>query len=103
MTTGAGPRWTRRSLYFHARTAGFVYQAVLRFELAQSVGLLFEEVSQGHADVAGVPAELRREFSGRRQQIVEAMERHGTVSAKGAQAAALDTCPAKEDRAPSPS
>jgi conjugative relaxase-like TrwC/TraI family protein len=94
MAEGPDGRWTaldNRELYRHGRTAGFVYQAVLRYELARSTGLLFEEIAQGHADVAGVPPALRREFSRRRQEIVAAMERHGAVSAKGAQAAALDT------------
>ena len=94
MAEGPDGRWTaldNRELYRHGRTAGFVYQAVLRYELARSVGLLFEEVAQGHADVAGVPPALRREFSQRRQEIVATMERHGAASAKGAQAAALDT------------
>ncbi len=84
-------------LYRHGRTAGFVYQAVLRYELARSTGLLFEEVAQGHADVAGVPPALRREFSHRRQEILAAMERHGATSAKGAQAATLDTRHAKDE------
>ncbi|MBW3575854.1 MAG: relaxase domain-containing protein, partial [Actinobacteria bacterium] len=94
LAEGPDGRWTAldwRDLYGHARTAGFVYQAVLRYELAHRPGLLFEEVAQGHADVAGVPPALRREFSQRRQEIVAAMERHGAASAKGAQAAALDT------------
>ena len=94
MAEGPDGRWTaldNRELYRHGRTAGFVYQAVLRYELARSTGLLFEEVAQGHADVAGVPPALRREFSHRRQEIVAAMERQGAVSAKGAQAATLDT------------
>ena len=58
LTRGEDGRWTAldaRHLYRHARPAGFVYQAVLRYELARSLGLLFEEVEQGHADVAGVP------------------------------------------------
>jgi conjugative relaxase-like TrwC/TraI family protein len=94
MAEGPDGRWTaldNRELYRQGRTAGFVYQAVLRHELARSTGLLFEEVAQGHADVAGVPPALRREFSHRRQEIVAAMERQGAVSAKGAQAATLDT------------
>ncbi len=94
MAEGPDGRWTaldNRELYRHGRTAGFVYQAVLRYEMARSTGVLFEEVAQGHADVAGVPPALRREFSHRRREIVAAMERHGAVSAKGAQAATLDT------------
>ncbi|MDQ3573614.1 MAG: relaxase domain-containing protein [Actinomycetota bacterium] len=105
LAEGRDGRWTAldtRHLYRQARTAGFVYQAVLRYELARSLGLLFEEVEQGHADVAGVPESLRREFSNRRRQIVEAMERHGTVSAKGAQAATLDTRRSKAEHVPEP-
>jgi len=105
MAEGPDGRWTAldsRELYRHGRTAGFVYQAVLRYELARSTGLLFEEVAQGHADVAGVPPVLRREFSHRRQEIVAAMERHGAVSAKAAQAAALDTRLTKGDHVSEP-
>ncbi len=94
MAEGPDGRWTAldtRDFYGHGRTAGFVYQAVLRHELARSQGLLFEEVRQGHADVAGVPANLRQTFSERRNEIIETMALHGAASAKGAQAAALDT------------
>ncbi|HEV2811112.1 MAG TPA: MobF family relaxase [Acidimicrobiales bacterium] len=100
LAEGPDGRWTAldwRDLYGHARTAGFVYQAVLRYELAQRPGLLFEEVAQGHADVAGVPPDLRQAFSHRRQEIVAAMERHGARSAKAAQAATLDTRLAKSE------
>lgn len=100
---GDDERWTAldtRPLYWHARPAGFVYQAVLRYELARSLGLLFEEVEQGHADVAGIPQEMRREFSGRRRQIVDQLERHGASSAKAAQAATLETRKAKTEHVP---
>ncbi|MGQ0431265.1 MAG: MobF family relaxase [Microthrixaceae bacterium] len=103
LAQGDDGRWTAldsRHVYRHARTAGFVYQAVLRDELARSVGLLFEEVEQGYADVAGVPKSLREEFSGRRREIVASMERHGAHSAKGAQAATLDTRRAKTEHVP---
>ncbi len=94
MAQGSDGRWTAldtRDLYTHGRTAGFVYQAVLRHELAQSLGLLFEEMERGYADVAGVPKELRVAFSTRRGQILAAMEAHGATSAKAASAAALST------------
>ena len=103
VTEGADGRWTAldaRPLYQHARPAGFVYQAVLRYELARSLGLLFDEVEQGHADVAGVPMEMRREFSGRRRQVLDQLERHGASSAKAAQAATLDTRTAKSEHVP---
>lgn len=105
LAQGDDGRWTAldsRHLYRHARTAGFVYQAVLRNELATTIGLLFEEVEKGYADVAGVPKDLRLEFSGRRREIVAAMERHGAHSADGARAAALDTRRAKSEHVPEP-
>jgi ATP-dependent exoDNAse (exonuclease V) alpha subunit len=68
---------------------------VLRHELARSLGLLFEEVDNGHADVAGVPMKLRRHFSTRRREITAEMERRGSTSARGAQVAALATREAK--------
>jgi conjugative relaxase-like TrwC/TraI family protein len=105
LAEGTDGRWTAldtRQLYRHGRTSGFVYQAALRYELANRLGLLFEDVAQGHAEVAGVPEPLRREFSGRRRQIVEAMERHGATSARGAQAATLDTRSAKTEHVPEP-
>ncbi|MBA2644402.1 MAG: relaxase domain-containing protein, partial [Solirubrobacterales bacterium] len=105
LAQGDDGRWTAldsRHLYRHARTAGFVYQAVLRYELATTVGLLFEEVEKGYADVAGVPKELRLEFSGRRREIVASMERHGAQSANGARAATLDTRRAKGEHVPEP-
>ncbi|MGH2928828.1 MAG: MobF family relaxase, partial [Solirubrobacteraceae bacterium] len=101
MSRGPDGRWTAldaRPIYAHARTAGFVYQAVLRDELARSVGFLFEEVSQGNADIAGVPNELRRHFSQRRREIAAEMERNGATSARGAQVATLSTRQAKTER-----
>jgi conjugative relaxase-like TrwC/TraI family protein len=101
MSRGPDGRWTAldsRSIYAHARTAGFVYQAILRDELARSVGFLFEDVTQGHADIAGVPRDLRRHFSQRRREIAAAMEQNGATSARGAQVATLATRQAKGER-----
>jgi conjugative relaxase-like TrwC/TraI family protein len=105
MAEGLDGRWTAldtRQLYGHGRTAGFVYQAVLRHELACTLGLLFEEVERGYADVAGVPRDVRNAFSTRRAEITSAMERHGVTSARGAQAAALDTRRAKSEHLSEP-
>jgi conjugative relaxase-like TrwC/TraI family protein len=101
MSRGPDGRWTTldsRSIYAHARTAGFVYQAVMRDDLARSAGFLFEEVERGHADIAGVPEDLRRHFSQRRQEIKDAMEKNGATSARGAQVATLSTRKAKAER-----
>ena len=101
MSRGPDGRWTAldaRPIYRHARTAGFLYQAVLRDELARSLGFLFEEIENGYADIAGVPKELRRHFSTRRREIAAEMERQGSTSARGAQVATLATRQAKAER-----
>ena len=57
--TGEDGRWSApdaRGLYFHARTAGFVYQASLRASLVESLGVSFGPVRHGAADLAGIDA-----------------------------------------------
>lgn len=98
MSEGDDGRWTAldgRSIFGHARTAGFVYQTRLRHELGQRLGLVFGEVTKGYADVVGVPDDLRIAMSTRRQQIVGTMADRESHTAKGAQVAALDTRKAK--------
>ena len=55
-----------RLLYFHARTAGFLYQAVLRAGLTDVLGVRFGPAVNGMAELAGVPPLLLRVFSTRR-------------------------------------
>jgi conjugative relaxase-like TrwC/TraI family protein len=97
---GSDGRWSApdaRLLYFHARAAGFVYQAALRVELVGSLGLRFGPVSRGVAEVQGIPEALLRAFSTRRADIEAALERHGASGARAAEIAALDTRRAKSD------
>jgi conjugative relaxase-like TrwC/TraI family protein len=84
-----------REIYAHARTAGFVYQAVLRGELTRRLGVTWNPVRNGQAEIAGVPTGLLRLFSKRRQQIVAQLELLGLDTAAAAQAATLDTRPGK--------
>lgn len=84
-----------RSLYLHAKTAGFVYQAQLRYELSQRLGVAWTEVRNGWADVEGVPEDLIRAFSQRRTEIIEHMAARGESSARAAQIATLATRKAK--------
>jgi conjugative relaxase-like TrwC/TraI family protein len=54
---GSDGRWSApdaRLLYFHARTAGFVYQAALRAGLAETLGVQFGPVERGSAEVSGI-------------------------------------------------
>ncbi|MFV1970348.1 MAG: MobF family relaxase [Acidimicrobiia bacterium] len=75
----AGEGWraidTKRA-YAHAKAGGTVYQAVLRDELTQRLGVEWMPVVNGAADIAGFTPELIRHFSTRRTEIVEAVERY---------------------------
>jgi conjugative relaxase-like TrwC/TraI family protein len=97
---GRGPdrRWTAldgRPLYRHAKTAGYLYQAVLRAELTRRLGVAWSPVRNGVADVRGVHRPVIEAFSQRRQQIRRRMAEVGHHTARSAQTAALDTRPAK--------
>ncbi len=87
-----------RRIYAHAKTAGTLYQAHLRHELTRRLGVAFEPVTNGYADLAGVPREWIDAFSQRRAEIVAHMEARGEDSAKAAQVATLATRTAKEDQ-----
>src|SRR5439155_13187030 len=94
MTRGADGRWSvfdGRLLFRHAKTAGYLYQAALRAELTERLGLRWTPVTRGTADVAGVSREIIEHFSERRAEIVERMRERGEYSARAAQVATLDT------------
>lgn len=100
MTSGPDGRWSAlhaTEIYRHGRTAGFVYQAVLRQELADRLGVRFEPSVPGVGEVVGISKHLRRLFSRRRTEIEASMAQHGAHSARGAQAATLDSRPAKPE------
>jgi conjugative relaxase-like TrwC/TraI family protein len=89
---GDDGRWSApdaRLLYFHARTAGFVYQAALRAELVRSVGVSFGPVVQSSAEVLGMAEGILALFSTRRAHIEAVLERHGAHGARAAQLATL--------------
>ena len=88
-----------RPLYSHAKTAGYLYQAALREHLSRRLGVQWTAVSNGTAEIAGVPRDVITAFSRRRAQILAEMAERGTHSAKGAQAATLETRQAKDDPA----
>ncbi len=83
-------------IYQHARTAGFLYEAVLRHQLTERLGVEWTEVHNGWAEIAGIPREWIETHSQRRQEIVEAMADRGETSARSAQLATLDTRRPKE-------
>ncbi len=98
MTEGPDGQWSAlfgRALYPQARTAGFIYQAVLRHGLSTRLGVGFGSVQRGIGEVEGVAPPVRRAFSRRRIAIERSMAEHGAHSARGAQVATLATRTAK--------
>ena len=101
VTQGPDGRWSAldsRQLYRHAKTAGYLYQAALRAHLTASLGVDWEVVHNGAADVTGIPRRVIEHFSQRRVQILEYMAARGEHSARAAQVATLQTRPVKSDR-----
>ncbi|HEX8083359.1 MAG TPA: MobF family relaxase [Solirubrobacteraceae bacterium] len=93
-TTRAQARWSTldsRTLFREAQTGGYLYQAALRAELTERLGVEWGRVSRGSAEIVGVPREVVREFSRRRVEIVKRMAERGESSPAAAQIAALDT------------
>ena len=98
LTRGPDGRWTAldgRHLYRHAKAAGCLYQAALRDELSERLGVGWTDVHAGTAEVLGVQREVIEHFSRRRRAILDELERRGLSSAKAAQVATLDTRQAK--------
>lgn len=85
-----------QALYAHGRTAGFLYQAALRGELTQRVGVEWRVVENGVAEIRGVPDEVIDTFSRRSAEIRERIAARGGRSARSAQAATLETRRKKE-------
>ncbi len=98
MALGPDGRWTAlhsADIWHHSRTAGFIYQSVLRHEVATRLSVAFEPEKPGIGEVVGISKPVRRKFSRRRIQIEAAMAEHGVRTSHGAQIATLDTRPAK--------
>ena len=73
-----------RALHRHLKPAGMVYQAALRAELTERLGVSWTAVDRhGQAEVDGVPAGLRRRFSQRRAAVeTRAAERMAQAEAR---------------------
>ncbi len=98
LTRTADDRWQAidaRGLFEHARPGGFLYQAQLRHLLTARLGVAWEPVRNGWAEVSGVPRAVIRAFSKRRDEIEEMVAESGYKSARAHQAATLTTRKAK--------
>jgi len=94
--TFAEGRWTRLyhpAIYEHAKTASYVYEAHLRDELTQRLGVRWREVVNGLSEIEGFTPEQLRAFSTRRAEILEAAGEG--ASARAMQIATLETREAK--------
>ncbi|MGN6815060.1 MAG: MobF family relaxase [Solirubrobacterales bacterium] len=92
-TTFAEGRWTRfyhPAIYEHAKAAGYIYEADLRDGMTRRLGVRWQEVENGIAEIEGFTAEELRAFSTRRQEILEAAGGEG-ASARALQVATLAT------------
>ncbi len=99
MVQGDDGRWSTldaRHLYAHAKTAGYVYQSVLRDQLTRTLGVEFGPVTNGVAPIEGIPRRAIDAFSTRRAEILEHLDAVGASSAKAAQIATFQTRRAKE-------
>ena len=88
-----------RILFRHAKTAGYVYQAVLRAELTRRLGVEWGTVTKGVAEATIVPEEMRALFSTRRREIEAELDARGATSIKASRVAALRTRDAKGETA----
>jgi conjugative relaxase-like TrwC/TraI family protein len=72
MCRGEDGRWgalDARLLYVHAKAAGYLYETHLRHRLSSELGVEWTEVTNGIADVAGVPEGMIDLFSKRSKEI----------------------------------
>jgi conjugative relaxase-like TrwC/TraI family protein len=99
LARGADGRFTavhHPSLYRAAKTAGYLYQAQLRAEIGDQLGLEWGEVRNGAAELADVPVGVLAEFSKRRREMVRAAAEGGI--GLGSKAAAEKAALATRDR-----
>ncbi len=94
MARGIDGRWSAldgTALYAAKRTAGVLFQTVMRRELTLRLGVEWGPMHKDSAEIAGVPVRVMREFSQRTEQIAEWMEAHGVDGQPAKDAALLVT------------
>jgi conjugative relaxase-like TrwC/TraI family protein len=96
LTRGPDGRFTAlfgAPIYQAAKTGGYLYQAHLRVEISERLGLDWGPVRKGAAELQELPREVLEEFSRRRQEMQRAAAEGGfsLQSKRSAEAAAVDT------------
>ena len=97
-TRGPDGRWTRLyhpAIYEHAKTASAIYEANLRHELTRRLGVRWQEVRHGIAEIEGFEDSHLREFSTRRAEILK-VAGGPEASARARQVATLATRGSKD-------
>jgi conjugative relaxase-like TrwC/TraI family protein len=89
-----------RALYAHARTAGFLYQTALRKNLTETLGVEWDPVHNGVAEISGIEDQVLKHFSRRSQEIAEQLSRTGGRTRRAREIAALDTRRSKDYNVP---
>lgn len=87
-------KWTAVDSYLlwrHAQTASYVYQATLRSELTERLGVSWTAVDKGIADIVGIPKDLAEAFSTRSDEIENELAELGRDDPAAAQLACLKT------------
>ncbi|MGH3015957.1 MAG: MobF family relaxase, partial [Gaiellaceae bacterium] len=78
-------------------TAGYLYEAHLRYELSRRLGVEWETPERGWAELRGVPRAVIEAFSTRRAQVIEHLAERGTAGVYAAQVAAVASRERKEE------
>jgi conjugative relaxase-like TrwC/TraI family protein len=99
MARGIDGRWTAldgQALYRTQRTVGVLFQAAMRRELTERLGIEWGPIHRDSAEIAGIPSRVLREFSQRSEQIAEWMEGRGVEGAAARSEALLETRTSKQ-------
>ena len=94
MVRGVDGKWATidgRWIYTSAKTIGYLYEAQLRHNLTEALGVEWGPVTNGIADIVGIPQNVLEAYSTRRAEIEERMAIRGQHSPQAAMIAALDT------------
>jgi conjugative relaxase-like TrwC/TraI family protein len=73
-----------RGVYAHAATTSALYHAQLRHELTERLGVAWEPLNRGRADIAGIGREVRRAFSQRAVEIEANLHERARADPAGA-------------------
>ena len=99
-TRGPDGRWRTLDgtrIYPALRTAGFLFEAEMRHELTNRLGVQWRPTRNGISEIDGAQAAVLRHFSKRRSQIEDRLAIKGYSSGRAAQVAALSTRDRKAD------